>query len=367
MSGKLLADYPIVQDYRKQFDAMKATRQDRIHHQEGDVYTHTQLVLNTLLNLPEYRELSAFEKKVLEYTAIFHDIAKPVTYTVLDDNRITHPRHASVGASMARQMLDKENYKFNFISAVYYTVFYHGYPFWLLEKENPLKSVITTSLLTSNKLLYIFAKADLLGRVCKDPDDMLYKLELFKEFCLENHIYDKPKQFQAAYDRFYYFNLNDSYPDTQLFHQYDYTIYMLSGLPASGKDSYIHQRWGEELPIISLDDIREELDIGPTENQGRVIQLAREKSKEYCRRKQSFIWNATNITKNMRAQLIQTWLPYHPKINIIFLFKNINDVLRDNTGREKEYKISNDKIMSMHERVQFPTVLECHTLEVVAN
>jgi hypothetical protein len=67
----------------------------------------------------------------------------------------------------------------------------------------------------------------------------------------------------------------------------------------------------------------------------------------------------------MRAQLIQTWLPYHPKINIVFLFKNINEALRDNTAREKEYKISSSKILAMHEKVQFPSVLECHTLEVV--
>lgn len=365
MSGKLLAEYPVVENYRQYFDAMKSTLQDRIHHQEGDVYTHTQMVLNALLTLEEYRHLSAYEKQILEYTTIFHDIAKPATFTLVDDNRITHPRHGSIGANIARQILDKENYRFPFIAAVYYTVLYHGYPFWLLEKENPLRSVITTSLLTSNKLLYIFAKADLLGRVCGDASEMLYKLELFKEFCLEHGCFETPKSFTSGYDRFYYFNINDSYPDTQLYHQYGFDIYMMCGLPASGKDSYIHRRWGEELPIISLDQIREELHIAPTGNQGRVIQLAREKSKEYCRKKQSFIWNATNISRNMRSQLIDTWLPYHPKINIIFLFKNINQVLTDNAGREKEFKITSSKILTMHQKVQFPTIMECHQLEVV--
>ncbi|QHT71153.1 HDIG domain-containing protein [Rhodocytophaga rosea] len=365
MSGKLLADYPVVQDYREYFDAMKSTMQDRIHHQEGDVYTHTEMVLNALLNLEEYKHLSRYEKLILEYTTLFHDIAKPATYTLLDDNRITHPRHGSMGANIARQILDKENYKFHFISAVYYTVLFHGYPFWLFQKENPFRTVITTSLLTSNKLLYIFAKADLLGRVCGDAEDMLYKLELFKEYCLDHDCYDTPKSFASDYDRFYYFNVNDSYPDTELYHQYAFNIYMMSGLPASGKDSYIHRRWGGELPIISLDDIREELDIAPTDNQGRVIRLAKEKSKEYCRKKQSFIWNATNISRNMRSQLIDTWLPYHPKINIIFLFKNINQVLIDNAGREKEFKISSSKILAMHQKVQFPTEMECHNLEVV--
>src|SRR5687768_16409742 len=109
MSGKLLADYEIVHQYRKYFDAMKAAAQDKIHHQEGDVYTHTEMVLNALVNLKEYQALSHFEKQVLEYTTLFHDIAKPDTYTVTDNNRITHPRHATIGANRARQILDKEN------------------------------------------------------------------------------------------------------------------------------------------------------------------------------------------------------------------------------------------------------------------
>ena len=140
---------------------------------------------------------------------------------------------------------------------------------------------------------------------------------------------------------------------------------MLSGLPASGKDHYIHTHFDADTPVISLDDIREELDISPTENQGRVVQMAKEQSKEYCRQKQSFVWNATNISRNMRSTLINTWLPYHPKIHLIFVFKNINQALRDNTGREKEFKISNQRIMHMFDKVQYPSILECHTLEIV--
>lgn len=364
MSGKLLADYTVVSDHKKLFDKLKETPQDPIHHQERDVYTHTQLVLNALFGLEEFKKLSPFEKQVLEFTALFHDIAKPHTLT-FEDGRVRNPKHASIGANITRQLLDKGNYKLSFITAVYYTILFHGYPFWVFEKENPLKSIISTSLLTNNKLLYIFAKADLLGRVCNDVNEMNYKLELFKELCIENNCFDKPKEFKSDYDRFYYFNVNDSYPDTELFHTYDYDIFMLSGLPASGKDTYIYGRWENELPVVSLDDIREELDIEPTGNQGRVIQLAKERSKEYCRKKQSFIWNATNISKTTRSALIDMWLPYHPKINIIFIYKNINQVLEDNRQREKEFKISNDKIIHMFEKFQFPSILECHNLEVV--
>jgi putative nucleotidyltransferase with HDIG domain len=370
MSGKYtasqrLADYEIVGRHRGLFERMKTTPQDPVHHAEGDVYTHTEMVLHELLKLEEFVQLNAFNQRVLVYTALFHDVAKPDTLTIDDNGRITNPRHARIGANVTRKILDAENESFRFISAVYYTILFHGYPFWTLEKENPLRSIIETSLLTSNHLLYVFAKADLLGRVCHDGGEMAYRLELFREFCLEHGCYDRPKVFKSAYDRFYYFNVNDSYPDTELYHEYKLDIFMLSGLPASGKDHYIHTHFDADTPVISLDDIREELDIGPTENQGRVVQMAKEQSKEYCRRKQSFVWNATNISRNMRNTLINTWLPYHPKIHIIFVFKNINQALRDNTGREKEFKISNQRIMHMFDKVQYPSILECHTLEIV--
>jgi putative nucleotidyltransferase with HDIG domain len=372
MSGKYsvnpkqpLADYEIVRQNQSLFDRMKATPQDAVHHQEGDVYTHTELVLHALLALEEFSMLNDFDQQVLIYTAIFHDVAKPDTLTIDAEGRITNPRHARLGANIARKILDINNHPFRFVAAVYHTILFHGYPFWTLEKENPLKSIIETSLVTSNHLLYLFAKADLLGRVCHDAADMEYKLELFRELCLENGCYDRPKVFKSDYDRFYYFNVDDSYPDTELYHEYPFEIFMLSGLPASGKDHYIHSHFGADLPVISLDDIREELDIDPTDNQGRVIQLAKEKSKEYCRQKQSFVWNATNLSRTRRNTLITTWLPYHPKINIVFIFKNIAQVLRNNTAREKEFKIPNKKIMTMFEQVQFPTMVECHTLEII--
>ncbi|MBC7920478.1 MAG: AAA family ATPase [Ferruginibacter sp.] len=361
-----LSAYQIVDDNRRLFERMRATPQDPVHHREGDVYTHTEMVLHALLDLEEFGKLSDFDQQVLVHVAILHDVAKPDTLTVDDQGRIANPKHAGVGANVARKILDTNNHSFRFIAAVYYTILFHGYPFWILEKANPRRSVIQTSLLTNNHLLYVFAKADLRGRVCDDAEEMRYKLDLFREWCLENGCYDRPKVFKSAYDRFHYFNVDDSYPDTELYHQYAFEIYMLSGLPASGKDHYVHAHVDSATPVISLDDIREELDIDPTGNQGRVVQLAKERSKEFCRKKQSFVWNATNISRNMRSTLIATWLPYHPKIHIVFVFKNINQTLRDNAGREREDKISNQKIMALFEKVQFPSILECHTLEVVA-
>lgn len=376
MSGKLsaepgaishrLTDYPIVEQYDYLFKKLKSTPQDPIHHGEGDVYTHTEMVLNALLNLPEFKELAAYEQEVLIFVTLFHDIAKPDTMTINEEGRITNPKHATTGAHVVRKILDTEGYSFQFISAVHYTVLFHGYPFWLFEKENSLKTVITTSLLSNNKWLYIFAKADLLGRISGDAEEMHYKLELFKEYCLDQGCYDQPKIFHSEFDRFHYFNVDDSYPDTQIYHQFEYDIYMMSGLPASGKDTYIDANFRLELPIISLDELREKMGISPTDNQGRVIQAAKELSREYCRKKQSFVWNATNISQSTRETLVSMWMPYNPKIHIVFMFVNIDKALANNTHREKEDKISNSKIITMFEKIRYPTILECHELHVIS-
>lgn len=84
----------------------------------------------------------------------------------------------------------------------------------------------------------------------------------------------------------------------------------LCGLPGSGKDTWL-SRNRSELPVVSLDDIRGELDVDPTDNQGEVVQLARERCREFLRSKTSFAFNATNILKLTRGRWIdlqRAWL-----------------------------------------------------------
>ncbi len=361
-----LTDFEIVRKYKEKFDALKQTPQDPVHHQEGDVYTHTEMVLNALVHLPEFQALVAYEQRILTYVALFHDICKPETIEYYGENlnRISNPRHAQKGAALTRQLLDREGESLDFIRQVYYLIRFHGHPFHVLNRGYPLPDSIRLSMLSSNKLLYIFAKADLLGRICDTHDDMLYNLDMYREFCLENDIFETPKTFASAYDRFHYFNVDNSYPDTQLYHQFEFTIYLLCGLPASGKDSYLKTHL-TDLPSVHLDAIREELDIDPTDNQGQVIQLSRERSKEFCRKKQSFVWNATNITAKIRATLLGIWMPYKPKIHMIYIHKPIETILRDNAKREEGARVPDPKILEMFRRFEFPDLTECHELTIV--
>ncbi len=80
----------------------------------------------------------------------------------------------------------------------------------------------------------------------------------------------------------------------------------MSGLPGSGKDTWICQNCPDH-PVVSLDQLRQEMEIEPTDNQGQVAQAAKELCREHLRRGQSFVFNATNLlraTRNSMAGIV---------------------------------------------------------------
>lgn len=66
--------------------------------------------------------------------------------------------------------------------------------------------------------------------------------------------------------------------------------------------------------MVSLDVIRKELKVKPTDNQGIVIQTAQEQAKKFLRARKEFAWNATNLTKDIRQRQISLFEGYGAKV-----------------------------------------------------
>ena len=115
-----------------------------------------------------------------------------------------------------------------------------------------------TSLEVNAKWLKIFAKADVLGRICDDKEELLYKLELFEEFCREQNCWGNPRQFSSDLAMFNYFSKDNVSPDYEPFDNLKSEVIMLSGLPGSGKDFFIKKNYSD-LPVVSLDNLRRKL------------------------------------------------------------------------------------------------------------
>src|SRR5205085_5863571 len=128
------------------------------------------------------------------------------------------------------------------------------------------------------------------------PEENLHYWKLVAE---ENDCFVKPFQFSNDQARFLFFRQPN--PDRHYVPHEDYrcTVTMMSGLPGSGKDTWLARNRGE-LETISLDEIRSELEVEATDNQGIVIQHAKERCREMLRSGTSFAFSATNLLRQTR-------------------------------------------------------------------
>jgi len=344
---------------------MHGVPQSPVHHAEGDVAVHTQMVLQELEQLPEYRALPAQEQEILWASALMHDIEKRSTTFTDEEGHIVSPGHAKKGALTARQILYRDfAVPFAIREEIVGLVRYHGLPLWVFEKPDPVKALLKASLEVNTELLTMLAKADVLGRICADKQELLYKIELFKEFCIEQECWGKEKTFPGNLSRFLFFRKEAQSPDYVPYETARSEAIILSGVAGSGKDHYIRKQL-PDLPVVSLDELRRKLKIrhGDSKGNGRIIQEAKEQAKEYLRTGTSFVWNATNITAQMREQLIDLFAVYEPKIRIIYLEVPYKVILAQN--RNREFPIPAIAVERMIDKLEVPRVWEAHEVEYV--
>jgi putative nucleotidyltransferase with HDIG domain len=341
--------------------AMANCVQDAEWHSEGDVWTHTKMVLEQLPGLEEWPSLTPQEQTVLKFTALFHDVAKPMTTEVdPETGRVTSPKHAVKGEHVARAVLRDLDCDLAIREQIARLVRYHGRPAFLLERDNPADEVVRLSWLLSNRLLYLFALADTRGR---DTDAMSRpeeNLHFWKLIALEENCFDQPFLFATDHARFKYFH--SPTPGNRFytpFEDFRCTVTMMAGLPGCGKDTWLSQH-RSGLPVVSLDEIRGELDITPTENQGEVAQLARERCREYLRAGTSFAFNATNTLKQTRGRWIDLFADYGARIEIVYIEPRFETVLKQNKARSAA--VPEGIIRKLAEKCEPPTWAECHRL-----
>jgi putative nucleotidyltransferase with HDIG domain len=341
---------------------LKDTPQDPIYHAEGNVYVHTKMVLDELIQLESWQNLNETDRSILFVAALMHDIAKPrCTETI--DGRISSPRHAMVGAKMARSLIFRNKLgeiPFEIREKIVDLVRYHGLPLWFLEKENPEKYVIKVSQHLNLDHLAILAEADVRGRICQDQEDLLDKVDLFRDFLEELNCIDQPFSFENDLAKFIYFYKNDSSPHYIPFDDYEFEVVLLVGLPGSGKNTWIKEN-KINYEQICLDDIRRSLRISPKGNQGKVIQAAKTLAKTFLRKKQSFIWNATNLQKSRREKLTNLFTTYHANVRIIYIESDYKTLLRRNKMRE--HPIPFKVLERFIDGLEVPRTYEARTLE----
>lgn len=351
-----------------QLELARATPQDPVFHAEGDVWTHTQMVVRELLEDGDYARLAPAERETVFLAALLHDVAKCSTTQVDGHGRISQPGHSRKGALDARLMLWEAGAPVAQREAICRLIAVHQVPFFAFADSrrglSPEFIVRELSWQVDLHLLVLLARADIRGRICPDVGHVLVNIELLRELALEEGCLRTPRRFASAETAVRYFRGAELHPDYALHEEPGSQVVVMCGLPASGKNTWVAQHH-PGLPVVSFDDARAELGLRHGQNEGAAAHLAVDKARALLRAGAPFVWNATHLSRQMRGKSVNLCLAYGARVQLVHLEAAKPVLLERN--RNRDTTLSNAALLSMLHRWEVPLPTEAHGLQLLAS
>jgi predicted kinase len=357
-----------------QLNSLATTPQDKYYHAEGDVWTHTQMVCDALLSLPEYKNANEKEKFILFYSALFHDISKPACTKFEDDGRITSAGHSKRGCVDTRILLWKEDIPFDIREDICNIIATHQVPFFAFadNSKNNGKPQRTPEYIAHQlswqlplNLLITVAKADMIGRTFVDKQKCLDDIALFEELAKEENCLYQPKQFPDENTRLEYFRSTGKIsPDYPFYKETGSNVIVLSGLPAVGKNTWVEQA-NLNIEVLSFDDAKAALGLSHGDNIGKAVHMVTDRAKELLRSKQPFIWNATHLSTQMRNKTLDLLFNYDANVHLVYLEASEKEIKKRNSIRDTT--LPNSKIDEMLFKWEVPLKTEAQNVSYVPN
>jgi tRNA nucleotidyltransferase (CCA-adding enzyme) len=146
-TGLLFAIFP-------ELEGLDKVEQDPIYHKEGDVLTHTKLVLAGLPKTPEFF-----------FAGLFHDVGKKDTTVVQDNGRITAYGHEKVSADVVSNVLRRLKVSNSFHDEVVFLVRHHMKAHCFQTTKRTLRRLVREGGFELVEKLIVFGMADTLAGV----------------------------------------------------------------------------------------------------------------------------------------------------------------------------------------------------------
>ena len=344
--------------------------QDPRHHAEGWVSTHVRLVAEELASSAAFRSCAEDERRVLFAAALLHDVCKPETWAVEADGSITNRGHSRMGSVEARRILWEAGFPFLLRERACSLILAHQVPFWLLDRPpaQARQILLSVSLGGGNDLLEILADADARGRMCDDRRRLIDNVALFAEAARDEGCFGVPYPFFNDHARVRYFlEPGTRDPDAELFDTTDeaFIVTLMSGMPGSGKSTWISR---ETAPgglvagqqVVSMDRLRVEMKVKPTDDQGTVRQAALKRARELLAARRSFVWDAVNLDRQRRSPLAALCCDYGARIRMVYVEATEQEMRARNKSRDEQ--VPDGVIDKMLRHWEPPSPTECHDI-----
>ncbi|WP_027481042.1 AAA family ATPase [Deinococcus pimensis] len=364
------------------------TPQEPEWHGEGDVHTHTDLVLREAYDLAQHEGLSSDERLVLVLAAALHDVGKALTTRrAVDDagrERIVSPRHADRGRSYLAWRLPELDLPYDAIHAVMALVGHH-HDLGRTLVAGTERAYRRLARQVDLRLLYLLEVADTRGRVAADRTSRLEDLELFRLGAEEFGVWGGGDPYAAWRDvidaRLRSFSpeyralvlgqgvlaYEDGLirtPEEAIARGYAARagfarLVVTCGPSGSGKSAWVAERL-PDFDVVSLDLIREEL-TGKRADQsvnGRALQEAKERLRVSLRAKRPVVWDATNTRRDFRGIPLRLGTDYGALTTLAVFQPPLSTIFERNPARV--HTVPARVVSAQVENAEFPYVTEAH-------
>lgn len=351
--------------------ALATTPQDAVYHAEGDVWTHTIMVCDALLNSSEYQAANSRDQFVMFYSALFHDYSKPPCTVLEDDGRITSAGHSKRGSVDMRILLWKCEVPFDIREDIVNIIATHQVPFFAFADDpnrpgrtkpyrSPQYIAHQLSWQLPLNLLISVATADMVGRTYHGKQSCLDDIALFRELAMEENCLFNPRSFPDENTRMEYFRSTGAISaDYPFYKDNGSSVIVLSGLPAVGKNTWVANNVSG-MEVLSFDDAKEALGLVQGDNVGKAVHMVTDRAKELLRKHTPFVWNATHLSQQMRNKTLDLLYNYSARVNLVYLEAPEHEIKKRNS--ERDTTLPNSKIDEMLFKWEVPTRLEAHNV-----
>ena len=256
------------------------------YHLEGDVFTHTMMVVNQVPDSASQEVLIA---------ALLHDIGKPMARETKEETkRVRFFNHEPLSAYLSLQILRDMDLTDTQRVKIFQLIALHTEPFKLEPNTLADRMIHNRGLAMS---LRVLNKADHDGRFHTQEKRGAEKLATFVPKCNTG--------------------MAKKMPTTN-------EVIVLTGLPCSGKSTYRNELEGYE--VLSWDDTMLEMTEGETygdkfkvANDKDIRKVMREKKLQWIKERKNVIIDMTNMSRKSRRKALAEFPSCYKRKSVVFL------------------------------------------------
>lgn len=399
----------ILQDEFVELSLMSECPQDSLWHSEGDVLTHTQMVMDKTLEEVSSNNVLSYKNKISIYlAALLHDIGKPSSTYVTPNGRVFSPSHATIGLPLAKKILHLLKVPYDMRTQVLRLILRHMATYRMANRmvQNLTFNGINVEYKKYFRLaselnlpsLYSLTRADWLGRMAPDKEKILELIETFRSratyyslwaYSYENlletvisledlfrlGVKDSKEQKRVQYWLFHLFLKGRLQTKEQIF-QYINTnkdllspksahLYIMIGVPGSGKSTWVENNL-PDAQTVSSDKKREELfnDVSCQSDNKKVFQQCHFDLRQALAAGKKVAFDATNTKLNYRNLAMQLAFEYFAHTTIVYFDLPLEVALERNKQRLRQ--VSESIITRFFNELEMPHFTEAQDLIVIS-